>query len=96
MSILIADLRMGLTESRLAEASADFRRVWVKDKLISYFLSFIYNHNTYRKLVCYGGTCARVVYGLNRISEDIYLQNQGVDVINGDDLTKYGDKIWGW
>lgn len=90
MSILVADLRMGLAEPKLAEASVDFRRVWVKDKLISYFLSFIYNHNTYRKLVFYGGTCARVVYGLNRLSEDIDLHNPGIDVSKlGADLTTY-------
>jgi len=90
MSIMMADLRKELAEPRLAKTSADFRRVWVKDKLISYFLSFIYNHSTYRKLVFYGGTCARVVYGLNRLSEDIDLHNPGIDVSKlGGDLTKY-------
>lgn len=90
MSILLNDLRIGINESKLAKLGVDFRRVWVKDKLISYFLSFVYNHKQYRKLVFYGGTCARVIYGLDRLSEDIDLHNPGLDVDNfGEELAKF-------
>lgn len=51
------------------------KRVLLKEFLQAYTLDFLYNHPLYRKLNFYGGTCLHVVYGLNRLSEDIDLDN---------------------
>ena len=59
------------------------KRIMLKETLQAYVLDFIYNHPIYRHLNFYGGTCLHVVYGLNRLSEDIDLDNKaGVDLIN--------------
>ena len=59
------------------------KRVILKEFLQAYTLDFLYNHPLYRKLNFYGGTCLHVIYGLNRLSEDIDLDNS-----NGIDLSK--------
>lgn len=57
------------------------RRVILKEFLQAYTLDFLYNHPLYRKLNFYGGTCLHVIYGLNRLSEDIDLDNtNGIDL----------------
>jgi predicted nucleotidyltransferase component of viral defense system len=57
------------------------KRVFLKEFLQAYALDFIYNHSVYRRLNLYGGTCLRVIYGLNRLSEDIDLDNSNhVDI----------------
>lgn len=91
MGIITRQLNSIISDPLYTRASADFRRVLAKDFLISYFLSFIYNHKTYRQLVFYGGTCSRVIYGLERISEDIDLDNsQRVDLTKlAEDLNAY-------
>lgn len=53
------------------------KRVILKEFLQAHTLDFIYNHPLYRKLNFYGGTCLHVIYGLNRLSEDIDLDNSG-------------------
>lgn len=53
------------------------KRVILKEFLQAYTLDFLYNHPLYRKLNFYGGTCLHVIYGLNRLSEDIDLDNSG-------------------
>jgi len=60
------------------------QRILLKEVLQSYVLSFLYNHKEYRKLNFYGGTCLRVIYNLNRMSEDIDLDNS--DQLNLDQL----------
>ncbi len=63
--------------------SNETRRVILKEFLQAYALDFIYNHPSYRKLNFYGGTCLHVIYGLNRLSEDIDLDNSpGLDLGN--------------
>jgi predicted nucleotidyltransferase component of viral defense system len=72
------------------------KRIILKEFLQAYTLDFLYNHPTYRKLNFYGGTCLHVVYGLNRLSEDIDLDNTvGIDLINleKDLLTFYRSNI---
>jgi predicted nucleotidyltransferase component of viral defense system len=78
MGIVTDQINKVLQEPGNREANLDVRRVVAKDVMISYLLSFIYNHKEYRKLVFYGGTCARVVYGLDRFSEDIDLDNSAL------------------
>jgi hypothetical protein len=59
------------------------KRVILKEFLQAYTLDFLYNHPLYRKLNFYGGTCLHVIYGLNRLSEDIDLDNSnGIDLSN--------------
>jgi len=57
------------------------KRVILKEFLQAYTLDFLYNHPVYRRLNFYGGTCLHFIYGLNRLSEDIDLDNsQGMDL----------------
>lgn len=68
------------------------KRVILKEFLQAYSLDFLYNHPVYRKLNFYGGTCLHVIYGLNRLSEDIDLDNTNeIDLSNleNDLLTFY-------
>ncbi len=59
------------------------KRVILKEVLQAYTLDFLYNHPVYRRLNFYGGTCLHIVYGLNRLSEDIDLDNTaGIDMEN--------------
>jgi predicted nucleotidyltransferase component of viral defense system len=51
------------------------KRVILKEVLQAYTLDFLYNHPVYRKLNFYGGTCMHIMYGLNRLSEDLDLDN---------------------
>lgn len=63
------------------------KRLLIKNYLITHILDYIYHHPSYRKLVFYGGTCAEIVYGLPRLSEDIDLENGvgiGVDQFGKD------------
>ncbi len=55
--------------------SVETKKVLLKESLQSYTLDFLYNHPIYRKLNFYGGTCLHVVYGLDRLSEDLDLDN---------------------
>lgn len=74
----------------------DTKRVILKEFLQAYTLDFLYNHPIYRKLNFYGGTCLHVIYGLNRLSEDIDLDNSiGIDLNNleNDLLTFYRSNV---
>lgn len=66
------------------------KRILLKETLQAYVLDFLYNHPAYRRLNFYGGTCLHVVYELNRLSEDLDLDNSaGVDLSNlANDLSK--------
>lgn len=62
------------------------KRILLKEALQAYVLDFLYNHPSYRRLNFYGGTCLHVVYELNRLSEDIDLDNSaGADLSNLED-----------
>jgi predicted nucleotidyltransferase component of viral defense system len=67
------------------------KRILLKEGLQSYVLDYLYNHSNYGKLNLYGGTCLRLIYGLNRLSEDIDLDNQErLDLTNlSDDMVAY-------
>jgi len=57
------------------------KRIILKEFLQGYALDFLYNHPRYRRLNFYGGTCLHVIYGLNRLSEDLDLDNSsGIDL----------------
>jgi predicted nucleotidyltransferase component of viral defense system len=67
------------------------KRIILKVFLQAYSLDYLYNHPVYRKLNFYGGTCLHFIYGLNRLSEDIDLDNSnGIDLSNlENDLLTY-------
>jgi hypothetical protein len=57
------------------------RRIIMKEVLQAYVLDYLYNHPSYRHLNFYGGTCLHVVYGMNRLSEDLDFDNHaGLDL----------------
>ena len=88
MANLIQLLQHTLTQKD-ALLSPETKRIILKEVLQSSVLDFLYNHPAYRRLNFYGGTCLHVVYNLNRLSEDIDLDNSaGVDLSQlSDDLT---------
>lgn len=71
------------------------KRIYLKEALQSLVLDFIYNHPQYRGLNFYGGTCLHVIYDLNRLSEDIDLDNSmDVELENFvDDLEDHFHKV---
>jgi len=76
MNTLISDLNTLLNQKKLEGISSQTLRVLLKERLQGYILGFIYNHKEYGKLVFYGGTCLRKLYGLNRLSEDLDFENE--------------------
>ena len=90
MATLIQTLQQALT-GKDPYLSNETKRVVLKEALQALVLDFVYNHRTYRALNFYGGTCLHVIYGLNRLSEDIDLDNsQGIEVGNiPDDLSDF-------
>jgi predicted nucleotidyltransferase component of viral defense system len=79
-------------------SSSETKRIRLKESLQSLVLEYIYNHPNYRGLNFYGGTCLHVIYNLNRLSEDIDLDN-GMDVELGnfgDDLLDHFHQVLGY
>jgi predicted nucleotidyltransferase component of viral defense system len=77
----LMELFQDVLASKGANLPAETKRILLKEAAQAYVLDFIYNHPVYRRLNFYGGTCLHVVYGLNRLSEDLDFDNSaGVDV----------------
>lgn len=87
MATLIQTLRHVL-ESKDPLLANETRRILLKEALQARLLDFLYNHPLYRRLNFYGGTCLHVVYGLNRLSEDLDLDNSA-----GLDLSRLPDDL---
>jgi predicted nucleotidyltransferase component of viral defense system len=82
MATLIQSMQSILSRKDPLLAS-ETKRVILKEVLQAYTLEFLYNHPVYRRLNFYGGTCLHLIYGLNRLSEDIDLDNSaGIDLGN--------------
>jgi len=66
--------------------------------LQAYVLDYLYNHPAYRRANFYGGTCLHVIYGLNRLSEDLDFDNRaGLDLSQlGTDLQEHFQKVFGY
>ncbi|MDP1546200.1 MAG: nucleotidyl transferase AbiEii/AbiGii toxin family protein [Anaerolineales bacterium] len=80
MATLIHILQHTLSQ-KAPSLPVETKRIILKEALQSILLDFVYNHPVYRRLNFYGGTCLHVVYGLNRLSEDIDLDNgAGIDL----------------
>jgi hypothetical protein len=97
MATLIQTLQNVLTSKDPLLAS-ETRRIILKEVLQAYVLDYLYNHTAYRRLNFYGGTCLHVVYGLNRLSEDLDFDNQaGLDLdYLANDLVQYFHKSFGY
>jgi hypothetical protein len=80
MATLIQILQHVL-ESRDPALANETKQILLKEALQANVLEYLYNHPLYRRLNFYGGTCLHVVYGLNRLSEDLDLDNSlGIDL----------------
>ncbi len=90
MATLIQSLE-NILAKKDALLSNETKRISLKEVLQAYTLNYLYNHPTYRRLNFYGGTCLHMIYGLNRLSEDIDLDNSAeVDISNlKEDLFTY-------
>ncbi|MEO7840206.1 MAG: nucleotidyl transferase AbiEii/AbiGii toxin family protein, partial [Anaerolineales bacterium] len=97
MATLIQTLRSVLDSKDLL-LPAETKRILIKEALQAYVLDFVYNHPAYRRLNFYGGTCLHVVYGLNRLSEDLDFDNSSeIDLSYlADDLSAYFRRIFGY
>ncbi len=78
--------------------AVETRRIILKEVLQAYVLDYLYNHPGYRRLNFYGGTCLHVIYGLNRLSEDLDFDNSaGLDLSQlGTDLPQHFQKAFGY
>jgi predicted nucleotidyltransferase component of viral defense system len=74
MATLIHTLQEILNSKNLLLA-VETKRTILKDVIQAYVLDYLYNHPVYRHLNFYGGTCLHVIYGLNRLSEDLDFDN---------------------
>jgi predicted nucleotidyltransferase component of viral defense system len=74
MTTLIQSLQHNL-ETKDPLLSVETKRILLKQNLQAYVLDFLYNHANYRLLNFYGGTCLHIIYGLNRLSEDLDFDN---------------------
>lgn len=90
MATLIQSLE-NILSKKDALLSNETKRIILKEVLQAYTLNYLYNHPTYRKLNFYGGTCLHLIYNLNRLSEDIDLDNSAeVEISNlEEDLQTY-------
>ncbi len=97
MATLIQILQYTLSQKDPLLAN-ETKRIVLKDALQAYVLDYLYNHPIYRRLNFYGGTCLHVVYGLNRLSEDLDLDNsEGIPLIDlKNDLLKYFHQTVGY
>ena len=97
MATIIQILRNTLAEIDPLQTN-ETRRIYLKEALQALVLDYIYNHRLYRRLNFYGGTFLHVIYCLNRLSEDINLDNsQGVELDNfGEDLLHHFHKFLGY
>jgi predicted nucleotidyltransferase component of viral defense system len=87
MATLVQSLQHILDEKDSLLAP-ETKRIVLKEALQTYVLDFLYNHPLYRRLNFYGGTCLHVVYGLNRLSEDLDFDNS-----NAVDLSRLAEQL---
>lgn len=84
MATLIQSMQ-NLLSQKDPSLPGETKRVLLKEYLQALTLDFLYNHPVYRKLNFYGGTCLHDIYALNRLSEDLDLDNGSGEV----DLTNF-------
>lgn len=74
------------------------KRIHLKEVVQSLVLDYIYNHKYYRGLNFFGGTCLHIIYDINRLSEDIDLDNSNEIDTSGfaADLENYFNRYLGY
>jgi predicted nucleotidyltransferase component of viral defense system len=77
MATLIKTMQTILSQKDPGMAN-ETKRIILKEVLHAYTLDYLYNHPLYKRLNFYGGTCLHTIFGLNRLSEDIDLDNSPV------------------
>jgi predicted nucleotidyltransferase component of viral defense system len=97
MATLIQTLQH-ILETKDPLLANETKRIILKAAVQAHTLDYLYNHPTYRKLNFYGGFCLHVVYGLNRLSEDLDLDNgDGNDLSHlAEDLLSFFHKTLGY
>lgn len=65
-----AEMKRIAEEGKKAGHSFDVIRIELKEYLQNFVLDFIYN-SEFKSLMFYGGSCLRILYGLERMSEDL-------------------------
>jgi len=97
MATLIQFLQYTLA-SKDSLLANETKRIMLKEALQAYVLDFLYNHPLYRRLNFYGGTCLHVIYNLNRLSEDLDLDNSiRINLSHlADELVDYFHKTLGY
>ncbi len=97
MATLIQTLR-SILAGKDPLLSIETERIILKEALQVYVLDYIYNHSDYRHLIFYGGTCLHVIYGLNRLSEDLDFDNSAhLNVTQlGPDLVQHFQNFFGY
>ncbi len=85
-----------ILENKVPDVSIETKKIFLKEILQAYILDFLYNHPRYQKLNFYGGTCLHFIYDLNRLSEDIDLDNSNnvsISTLEDDLLTYFNKKV---
>lgn len=75
-----------VNEKRRNGVTNDVVRNLLKEALQYYVLDYIYNSQYGKNLIFTGGSCLRICYGLNRISEDLDLDLEWNTTINKEDF----------
>lgn len=91
--MLIDDLKVVVDDAKRKNLSDAIIRNLLKEVLQYYVLSYIYSGSYGKKLIFIGGSCLRICYGLNRLSEDLDFDispDTKIDKNNlANDLVKY-------
>ncbi|EKD55936.1 MAG: hypothetical protein ACD_58C00335G0004 [uncultured bacterium] len=94
--MLTKNLKSVVEESKRKNLTKSLTINLLKETLQYYTLNYIYSSNYGKKLLFTGGTCLRICYNLNRLSEDLDFDE--VEPINKqqltDDLLKYFRADW--
>jgi len=83
-------LRNIVSEAKTNGYSDAVTRLMLKEFLQNIVLSYIYSNADSKKLIFYGGTCLRKLYGLDRFSEDLDFESR--EKLNVDALGVYLEK----
>lgn len=91
--MLIDDLQTVVEGAKRNKLSTPLTRNLLKEVLQYYVLVYIYASDYGKKLIFTGGSCLRICYGLNRLSEDLDFDLvMGIEINKqqlADDLVKY-------
>lgn len=94
--MLIENLKSVVEESKRKNLAKSLTINLLKEVLEYYVLNYIYSSNYGKKMIFTGGTCLRICYGLNRLSEDLDFDQ--IEPINKqqliDSLLKYFRSDW--